>query len=78
MNMRMPVHQVAEGLDGRDHARDHRAFARLPCHGAVHGLIRGTAELTQKPAVIPEIDAQPLGESEHPLPVRGWIITCWA
>ena len=69
MEVRMPMDQLAEGVDGPDHAR-----RRVPAvqDGAVdlqHRLPGEARQFTEKSAVEAEEDPQPPGDREHKLPV---------
>jgi hypothetical protein len=62
--------ELSERLDGADHAGHGVGPAAGGAVDGDHRARRRTAQVAQEPALEPEVDAQPLGNREHELPVR--------
>ena len=65
----MPVDQLAEGVDGRDHARRHIPALQDGAIDHEHRLPGEPRQFTEQLAVEAEEDPQPLGDREDELPV---------
>jgi hypothetical protein len=64
--------QVAEGLNGGDHARNRFGVAGSGLENRPDHFPRRTAEFAQEPPVKPEINPQPFGNGKDKLAVRHW------
>jgi hypothetical protein len=65
VDVRMPRYWLSEGLDGADHAGHSVGTAAGRAMDGDHRGCRGPAQLSEQPALEPEVDAQPLGNREH-------------
>jgi len=70
MPSHLAVNALTERLDGADHPWHGVGPAAGGAIDRDHRARRRTAQLAQEPAVETEIDAQPLGNREHELPMR--------
>jgi hypothetical protein len=67
-HVRMPVDQLPKRLDGAHHAgHGVGPTAGRPIDGE-HRARRRTAQVAQEPPLEPEVDAQPLGNRDPPMP----------
>lgn len=65
MEMGIQVHQIAEGLNRHNHAGDRLRLLQGGLEEGFHTGIGALAECAQEAAILSDIDAEHLGDSEH-------------
>lgn len=70
VNVRVPMDELPEGLDGTDHTGHGVGPAADRPVNRDDRAGRHPAQLAQQPAIEPEVNPQPLGDREHEPPMR--------